>query len=97
MLQTRFNVQKQLPFFGMNYPGVGERVRLPPLFVEPNSSMCVAVTTYLYATGFRVRVSILDRERDFSLLQHVQTGSGTHPACYSVGTGVLAGGKATGA
>ena len=28
-------------------------------------------------------------QRDFSLLQNVQTGSGAHPASHSMGTGVL--------
>jgi hypothetical protein len=28
-------------------------------------------------------------ERDFSLLHDVQTGSGTHPASYAMGTGAI--------
>ena len=34
-------------------------------------------------------VRIPEKARDFSLLQNVQTGSGAHPASYSLGTGVL--------
>jgi hypothetical protein len=36
-----------------------------------------------------VRVTNLSKERDFSLLQNVQTGSGAHSPFYSMGTGVL--------
>jgi hypothetical protein len=33
--------------------------------------------------------SIPNRDRDFSLLHHVQTGSGAHQTSYPVGTGDL--------
>jgi hypothetical protein len=32
-------------------------------------------------------VRIPEKARDFSLLQNVQTGSGSHPVSYSLGTG----------
>jgi len=34
-------------------------------------------------------VGILGGPRDFSLSQNIHTGSGAHPASYSVGTGVI--------
>jgi len=41
------------------------------------------------------RVSIPDRDRDFSLGHRVQTGSGAHPDSHSVGTrGFFNGAKA---
>jgi hypothetical protein len=37
--------------------------------------------------GMNVRISIPGKERDFSLLQRVQTGFGAHPASYLMGNG----------
>ena len=37
----------------------------------------------------RSRVGVLVEASDFSALHNAQTGSGAHPASYSVGTGVL--------
>ena len=46
----------------------------------------------------RFEVWILQRERNSSLLQNVQIGSGTRPACYSMNIGdYLHGGKVAGA
>jgi hypothetical protein len=36
-----------------------------------------------------IRDSIPGRCRDFFLLPNIQTSSGDHPTCYSVGIGVL--------
>jgi hypothetical protein len=41
--------------------------------------------------------TIPGRAEEFSLVQSVQSGSGVHPASYSVGTASLPGGKADGA
>lgn len=42
------------------------------------------------ATDWTIRGSISDRDSSlFSLLQNIQTDAGTHPASYSVCTGVL--------
>ena len=43
------------------------------------------------------RFESLSGARGFSLLQKVQTGSGAHPASYSVGIAFFRVGKATGA
>jgi len=37
-------------------------------------------------------VRLLAKPREFSFIQGVQTGSGVHPASYSMWTGVLCGG-----
>jgi len=47
--------------------------------------------------GWAVRGSNPGRGNFFLLLQNVQAGSGTHPAPYSMGTGILWKGKAAGA
>jgi hypothetical protein len=38
-------------------------------------------------TGWAVEVRFLAGTKDFSLLYSVETGSGAHPAPYSIGTG----------
>ena len=43
--------------------------------------------------GFRIPVEA----KDFSVIQNVQTGSGAHPAFYTMGTGVISQGKVAGA
>jgi len=54
-----------------------------------------SVVTRLLAgwCGFRIPVE----EIDFSLLQHIQTGSGDHPASYSKGKRFFPGDTAAGA
>jgi hypothetical protein len=42
--------------------------------------------TYLYTYGL---LNDAEGARDFSLFQDIQTDSGTHPASYSIGTGVF--------
>jgi hypothetical protein len=50
------------------------------------------------ATGWMARVRFPARERDFSLLHSIQTGSGALPASYAMGTeGFCLGGKAAAA
>jgi hypothetical protein len=41
------------------------------------------------ATGWTVGAQFPARERDYSLLHSVQTGSGVHPASYPMDTGAL--------
>jgi hypothetical protein len=46
-------------------------------------------------SGWTARSQFLARERDFSLLHNVQTGSGAHTVSYPMGTmGIFPGGKA---
>jgi hypothetical protein len=50
------------------------------------------------ATSWKVRGSKPGTENKFFFPQNVQSGSGAHPATYSMGTGVsFSGGKAAGA
>jgi hypothetical protein len=48
-------------------------------------------SSFVIATGYELdgSGSIPCRGRDFSLLHSVQTGSGVHPASYTMGTGVF--------
>jgi hypothetical protein len=46
-------------------------------------------------TGLDVGVRFSDKQ-EFSLYHNVQSGSGAHPASYSVGIGSLLGGKPAG-
>jgi hypothetical protein len=58
----------------------------------------VGVATRLRVRWLGNRGSIPGRDRDFSCLHNVQTGSGAHPASYSMSTrGFFPGVKATGA
>ena len=49
--------------------------------------MTFGISPRMRSGRFGVRVPV--GARDFSFLQNVKTGSGTHPASYSVGTGSL--------
>jgi hypothetical protein len=51
----------------------------------------VSLSSMLQTVRSGVRIPI--RARDFSFLQSIQTGSGTHPASYSMVWGVLSGGR----
>ena len=58
-----------------------------------NPIMFVGVETMLWAGRFRVCIPVGEQ----GVLQNVCTACTAHPASYSVGTEVIAGGKAAGA
>jgi len=70
------------------------RIASPTLnFRHKSPSRQVSIWTGLRHGWSGVRIPV--ETRDFSLLQYVQTGCGTHPASYSVGTVVLSQGSSS--
>jgi hypothetical protein len=78
--QVKYNYLRSLQFISLcDTPD--EEIRLQNYKVD--------TATVLQAGRNGVR--ILAGARDFSLLRNMQTGSGAHPASYSMGTGALPG------
>ena len=75
-------------------------VRTEVLYIMQTNANLQRVKLCYYENLF---ISSLQRRKscvcvcNFSLLQNVQTGCGAHPASYSMSTGVIYRGKATGA
>ena len=65
-------------YINMKYMNVKREPGYPCLYVYSDS-----------VTGWKSGFPIPTRSARFAILPHVQTGAGSHPASYSVGTGVL--------